>query len=309
MTLTQGQISELLEQFSQQLIIFAAKTSGTAYLSSAERHVLESSGINVDSLYEESSDVVKLNFQLGLLSQAIGQSAESITFQQLKKYIQSGQQFPLTERELTTIDSIKRQAIADIRTNQGKIFSDINNVVKQNDAGHRSQHEFIRETIIEGVSKRQTVKEISTELARLTGDWSRNFNKSVQYISHTALNEGRLALIQRREQGTSQVYFHVQKDACKHCVSLYLTHGPGSEPRIFTASELLTNGSNIGRKTSDWMATVEPVHVHCRCLLTEYIEDTKWNGHAFVIPRDQIYVSPIKRKKIRVVFNGEEFFV
>ncbi len=202
MILTQYQVNELLEQFNHQLIIFAATTSGPQYLSSVERHVLVNAGINVDSLYNESTDLVKLNFQLGLLSQAIGSAAENITFDQFKRYVQSGQQFQLSEREQSTIDSIKRQALADIRTNQGKIFSDINGVIKEHDFSHRAQHDFIRETVIEGISKRQTVREISTELARLTGDWSRNFNKSVQYISHTALNEGRLALIQRREQGS-----------------------------------------------------------------------------------------------------------
>lgn len=54
---------------------------------------------------------------------------------------------------------------------------------------------------------------------------------------------------------------------CNHCVRLHLTAGPGSPPRIFRLSELIDNGSNVGKKARDWQATVPPVHPWCACVL------------------------------------------
>lgn len=68
---------------------------------------------------------------------------------------------------------------------------------------------------------------------------------------------------------------------CRHCISLYLTGGIGSRPRIFTVAELLANGTNIGRKSKDWKPVLGTVHPFCRCDLRfippgyEWDEDSK----------------------------------
>lgn len=311
MTLTPDQLQQLLDIIRVQMVVFAGTTLGPQVLSTEEHNLLTSHGINPSELYDKSEDPVLLNFHLGLLSQAIGQTTSThMTFEQLKAYVASSQYIPLTQHELATINSIKTQALSDIRATQGRIFQDLNHVVQQ---AHRStrinQQEFIRDTIIEGFEKHRTARQISTDLAKLTGDWSRNFYKSVQYISHLALNEGRLAMMERREGHSGQVYFYVQPGACDRCVKLYLTNGEGSAPRLFTIPELLANGTNIGRKTSEWKATVSPIHPHCRCLLNEYISGEKWIDGQYRIPKDQPHLSPIDRKKVRIVFDGKEYFV
>lgn len=261
MVLDQQQINDLIEEIDKQVILFSATTAGPQYLSSSEKEVLIKAGVDVDKLYDEYSDITKLNFQLGLLSQALGQASEQITFDQFKRYLQSGQYIPLSEREERSIDSIKNQSLADIRSNKSKIFNDINRVVRQDGLSVRaSQEQFLKDRISEGLQNRESVKQISNKLAELTGDWSRNFNKSVQYISHTALNEGRLALIQRRGEG-GRAYFIVQKDACDSCKQLYLKSN--GEPKVFEVKTLLENGSNIGRNKSEWKPTVEPIHPNC----------------------------------------------
>lgn len=310
MNLSSEQINQLLDIFNHQLVMFAGNTLGSSYLSHSEKKILQDSGIDIESLYDHYKDPVELNFQLGLLTKIIGSQANTITFEQLRKFIANGNYIPLNEREKATINSIKHQALSDIRANQGKIFQDINNVVHGEGLYNRShQEEVVRTTVIEGIANRESIKRISVNLARLTGDWNRNFYKSVQYISHTALNEGRLALIQRRNQGQVKVYFQVQKDACKYCVELYLTKGQGSEPKIFGVKELLANGTNIGRKVDELKPVIGPVHPHCRCLLTEYIEGEKWNGMKFVISKEEIYHPKLERKKVHITFNGQDYYV
>jgi len=311
MTLTPDQLHDLLNMMRVQLLIFAGNTNGTQSLSTEELNLLTSHGIDVGELYKVTDDPILLNFHLGLLSQAIGHNAsKNITYEQLKKYIQSNKHIPLTQRELATIESVKRQSLADIRAHQGKIFQDINGVINHHQTTERAGHEdFIRENIAQGLIDNKTARQIAVDLARLTGDWSRNFYKSVSYICHTALNEGRLAMIQRREGNSGKVYFQVQPQACERCIKLYLTNGEGSEPRIFSINTLLENGNNIGRKADQWRPVVSQTHINCRCLLTEYIEGEQWIEGRFTVPKEPIYHPRIDRKKVRIIFDGKEYFV
>lgn len=310
--LTPDQIHTIMELLDRQLLYFAGSTLGPQVLSDQDKQLLADHRVDYQRIYDASKDLVVTNFHLGMLSNVLGdERTQQLNYNQLYKFIESGQHIPLNERECATIESIKMQSMADIRSAKGRIFQDINNIVGDQLLSTRAnQEQFIRQQVLQGTEQRKSRIEIARNIARLTGDWSRNFNKSVQYISHTALNEGRLAVIQRRYGSNTEakVFFQVQSDACDHCVKHYLTAGPGSEPIIFTLKQLQQNGTNIGRKTAEWKATIQPLHVNCRCLLTEYIEGTKWDGQRFVTPKGG-YKSPLNRDKIRIVFDGKEYFV
>lgn len=309
--LTPQQIHTLSELLERQLVFFAGSTLGADILSDSERELLKSHGINPDTIYVPSQDLVLNNFVLGMLSDILGaKRTENMTFDQLTKYVASGQYIPLNAREKATINSLKMQSLADIRSAHGRIFRDVNNVVaSQLGSARADQQEFIRERVVDGIAKRQSFNTIARELNRLTGDWSRNFHKSVQYIAHTALNEGRAAMIERRHGGNhAKMYFHVQPDACDKCVDKYLTNGRGSEPRLFTLQQLQANGNNIGRKASEWLATLSALHVNCRCLADEYIEGQVWNGTKYVWP-EGVREPRVQRPKIKITFNGQEYLV
>lgn len=309
--MTPQQIHVLTELIERQLVFFAGKTLGPDVLSDADKRLLTLQGIDPEQIYSAEHDLVTNNFILGMLASALGdQRTKKLTYEELLKYIASGQHIPLNQRELATINSVKVQSLADIRATAGRIFTDVNRVVGQQlSTARANQEEFIRKQVTEGLEQRKSFQQIARDLAKLTGDWTRNFKKSVQYISHTALNEGRAALIERRYGNNTEakLFFQVQPDACDTCVKSYMTTGPGSQPRIFTLKQLQQNGTNIGRKTADWKATLGALHVNCRCLATEYLEGQVWNGHRFVWPVEA--EKPKTRPLVRLTFNGQEHFV
>lgn len=311
--LTPQQVQHLYQLLERQLVLFAGKTLGPDFLTDADKALLQQYGVDPTKVYDPGVDLVLHNFTLGVLSQALGDPrAKQLTYQELTKYVASGQYVPLNSRELATINSVKQQSLADIRGSLGRIFRDVNGVVRGEHATARAnQEEFIREQVVEGLSRRLSHREIARELNRLTGDWRRDFRKSVAYISHTALNEGRAALIERRYEGQNQeaqLYFQVQPDACPRCVELYLTAGPGSAPRLFTLKQLQANGTNIGRKQADWRATLGALHIHCRCLVTEYIPGQVWQRGRFEWP-DGVRTPVSPRPRMRVTLNGVEHLV
>jgi len=89
---------------------------------------------------------------------------------------------------------------------------------------------------------------------------------------------GRAVQIAEQNKGKDPlVYKDVYEGACRHCIHLYLTRGLGSEPRVFKLSQLIANGTNIGRKVRDWLGTISGVHPWCRCNLRIKEEYTKWD--------------------------------
>jgi hypothetical protein len=304
------ELHNLLSIIDKQFLLFVSATIGEEGLSEQDRNVLDEYGIDYKDLYNENKDVASLNFQLGALSNILSeQQLKKFTYQSLVKYIQSGNYIPLNNTEKAILQSIKMQSLSDIRSARGRIFNDVNNVVAKNFSTARSnQEEFLREKVKEGVAQRKSRKQIASDIARLTGDWTRDFRKSVAYISHTAFNEGRAAVIEKRYGGNdkAKVWFKVQPEACKACVKAYLTNGEGSEPILFTLQDLQANGNNIGRKQAEWLPSLSAMHPYCRCTVQEYIPGTVWIDGRFQFPKTETSQKKIERPKIRVFIDGRE---
>lgn len=299
--LTPNQLDELLSILDKQFLFFTTTHLGPDYLSGREKRVLSDSGIDWKKLYNESKDPIALNFQLGLISNVIGENkAKRFEYKELKDIIRSGQYIKPNERERVTLQSIKMQSLGDIKRLRGRIFDDINQV--------GNQEAFIRREIKEGLEKRQGVKSIVQNLGRKSGDWSRDFSKMAEYISHKALTEGRVAMMRRKGGGEQKIYFDVYQGACTSCVKHYLTGGLGSEPRIFTIKQLEANGTNIGRKQKDWKPTFSPMHPFCRCNAHEYEQGSVWDKEEkrWIEPK---YEPRIKRPKIKVIVGNQEYEV
>jgi hypothetical protein len=54
---------------------------------------------------------------------------------------------------------------------------------------------------------------------------------------------------------------------CKHCKKFWFDDG--GHPKVYKMSDLMASGSNIGRKSAEWEATVDPTHPRCRHLLVQ----------------------------------------
>jgi len=302
--LSQDEIEQILNILNSRNITFIASTLGTQYLSEDEKKSLEGLGFDLDKIYNEAKDPLLLNFQLGMLSSFLDQrDLNKIAFSDLTQMIKQGNYIPLNKRELATLDSVKRQSLSDIRANNGRIFSDINGIIVKEEQNNRDAYEkVIRNEISEGLAKRESNAKIARELARKTGDWSRNFNRIVQYVSHQAFDEGRAASFKRKEEDP-QVYKRVFSGACKHCVRLYLTNGVGSQPVVFKLSDLEANGNNIGRKVDEWLPVLGSSHPFCRCMLVHIKRGSKWNEEK------QDFIRTFEDEKplgIRIEINGKK---
>jgi hypothetical protein len=203
------------------------------------------------------------------------------------------------------LENIKKQAFNDVKALNGKIFQDVNQILLDNSL--ESQQAFLNKEILEGVKKKETVRKIANKIALKTGDWSRNFDRIIDYASNTAIESAKVEMIERSYGEDALIWRRVYNSACKHCIRLYLTDGIGSQPIVFTVKEVKANGSNIGRKVVDWLAVIGSTHVHCRCSWNKLVKGYKWNTEtkSFDIPEKP----KLKRKPIRIIINGEIKFI
>lgn len=309
--LTIQQIDQIFQIFRRNNILFICKNLGADYLTEEELELLRSYNIDPFEYYDLKGDMVESSFYFGLISDVLKKDAKKISFEELKEHVESGDYIPLTEVERNTISSVKKQFLGDIRSHQGRIFNDINNIIAENEKDNREAYEkVIRDEIERGLLEKKTRSEIARDLARKTGDWNRDFTKAVEFISHLALSEGRAALVERKNGGEGKVWVQVYKGACKHCIKHYLTNGEDSKPKIFPLSELKANGTNIGRKVDEWKAVIPPMHVFCRCNIEEFIDGAKWSeGDKGFTEFEEKEEGEMKRKPIRVTFGEKTYSV
>lgn len=262
----------------KQHLVFISSKLGEDYLSHDEKQTLLKYGINPYHLYDKNSDIIAQQFHLGIISDAIGDlDSKKLSFDSLKKYFEEGEHIPLTKQQIATLDSVKRQFLGDIRANEGRIFQDVNNIIAQGEKKNRLAYEkVIRDEITAGILKKKTSREIAQELGRKTGDWSRNFVRIVETVSHNAFDEGRAAMIQDKFGDDALVYKSVYPGACPHCVRLYLTKGIGSGPKIFKLSTLKNNGNNVGRKVAEYKPVIGSTHPYCFDEQTEVLTNRGW---------------------------------
>ena len=74
----------------------------------------------------------------------------------------------------------------------------------------------------------------------------------------------------------TMVYKRPAPDCCPVCKKLYLEKD-GVTPKVFKLADLLSNGTNFGRKQGDWVATLGTVHPNCQCTLNVKPKDTKFD--------------------------------
>lgn len=95
-----------------------------------------------------------------------------------------------------------------------------------------------------------------------TGD-ARNWQRVARTELQGAFNEGVVATAIEQYGSQAAIAFIPESDACDKCKAAFLDES--GKPKIFPVQQLVMNGSNVGRKPSEWLPTIWPMHPNCRC--------------------------------------------
>lgn len=285
---TINQIEEIRKIIEYQHTVFIATNIGVELLSDYDKYILQSYGFDLTTI-DKLTPYYEM-FRWGMLSSSLGyKEANKLDYNQYISFLRSGNYLPLSEIEQYALNIARNQAYNDIKGLGNKISKDTNQLLINYSHIKRENYKtIIKDTVAENIKNRGNVSNLVSELGHKTKDWSRDFGRIAEYTMHQAFEEGRATQIINQYGNDANVYKSVFEKACKHCIKLYLTNGIGSEPKIFKLSELIANGTNIGRKTDEWLPIVGPTHPWCRCTISQVDMNYSWDSksQSFNIPKE-----------------------
>jgi hypothetical protein len=272
-----NQIERILQQISKNILLYIGINLGEEVLSEVDRTLLTAMGIRLSGLGGEFPAFYRM-FLLGRLTQLIGDyNANRLNYSDFEAYLKKRQFQPLSAFEQIQYELARQATYTHLKNLENRIRTDVSGMIVE--PLTRVEYEsIIKKEIERGVLERRAVRAVVSNIGHATGDWQKDLERIVDTEMNNIYQRGRAVQIARENPGRDPlVYKDVFPGACRHCIRLFLTHGLDSEPRVFRLSELLANGTNIGRKVQDWRATVGGVHPWCRCNLRFLEEGKRWD--------------------------------
>ena len=150
----------------------------------------------------------------------------------------------------------------------------------------RQMREEIQDATALNIAKRETVKQLRSDLGHRTRDWARDLDRIAITELHNAHQDGVADGIADKYGGDAWVFKRPMPDACSACKELHL--GDDGQPLIFRLSALQANGSNKGKKRADWLPVVGAVHPHCQCQLSRVPEGWGFNEDGELVPKGEL---------------------
>jgi len=278
MIFSQEQIQEILRVISFNHTLFIGTNIGYDLLTKEDKKELQLYGIDPESIKTDFTPFEQ-QFYFGRLSAALGdKNTKNISYNDFLKYLRRGQYNPLSEREEAMLDYAKQKTYGHIKGLGDKITQTVNGFIIEEDQAKRDKYEeTIKNSIERAIIERDTVNSIVSEIGNKTGDWGRDLGRIAATEMENVFQQGRASEVERRYGKESLVFKEVFPGACRFCIKFYTTNGIGSKPRVFKLSELRANGTNIGKKQSDWKPTLYTVHPWCRCILYNVPEGYVWD--------------------------------
>lgn len=116
-------------------------------------------------------------------------------------------------------------------------------------------------------NKDLSVANLKSRLEEISGEADRDWDRIVNTEVSNAISLGSVDRIagENEEKDSKEVYVYriPQKDACQSCKKFYMD-SDGS-PKLYRFSTLLGNGSNFGKKRSEWKPVADATHPNEKC--------------------------------------------
>lgn len=317
MIFTPQQIVEILSIIDRYTLTFVAHHVSPDILTDNDREVLQSSGIDLSGIPINRSNVTQA-FKFGLLSTTLQDSAvKTMTYEQFKNYLSSGKMFALNSIERSALTNLQYQTYRDVNRLGGRIKDGITDALVHADKqNHTVKHsKLVTDAAKQAIENRKSVTDVISTIGEKTQMWERDLGRIADFTLHTAFDEGRAMNYVRKDGDDAIVYKDVYPGACPHCIRAFLKGGVGSEPKLFRVSELRSNGTNVGRKVTEYKPVIGPMHPWCRCTLMSVpngftIADYNagkwlWNGRDFERDMEKFERKVNRRSKVNVTVNGK----
>lgn len=260
MALTKKQIEKIKQIINKHMDIILSLTTGEGKKPSSA--VLKKLG-----LPPEFEDLITDSYKYGKLGVLKGKSLDKMSPKELENLIKKTN---LSAAQKNAVELSKINAQQYIDSLNAKVTSSILSVaIKEQLNMYVTTKNVIPKAIEDNTERYKVIQ----QLREMSGDWERDWHR----VAHTemwdakvrgeaqAIFDGESPLSAKK--GETRVFKRPGPNACSMCKKLYL-EPDGVTPRIFSLSELQSNGTNYGKKQRDWVATLGTLHPSCMCPLS-----------------------------------------
>lgn len=232
------------------------------------------------------ADLISTSYKFGKLKAISDKDLAKMSPSEIDNLISK---LKLTPSQQYSIEQSKLKAQQYIDNLQQRITSNVVSSALQSDL---LMWQALQKEIPNAVKNNTPRYKVIQELRDSTTDMNRDWHRVATTEMWSAKCQGETEAIMNGEspmsskKGDTKVYIRPAPNACSKCKQLYL-ESDGVTPKVFTMSQLLSNGSNNGKKQADWLPCVPPLHPNCTCVLNVMPDDTKFdeNGNLVFSPK------------------------
>lgn len=121
---------------------------------------------------------------------------------------------------------------------------------------------IVREELADSLATKRDARALAGALADRSQHYAHNWKRIAVTELQGAHNEGRVSYALNAYGEDAQVARIPESDACEYC---RMHFAPSGVPKVFKVADIIGNGTNVGRKRSQWQPTVWAMHPNCRC--------------------------------------------
>lgn len=278
MLITPEQLAEIKAIVEKHHAAFIANAISPEALSKEVLQKLQDQGL-VDVQVEGIKDAYLFGQVAGILQSA---QAAKMTYPEFRDYLKTNP-VPLTPAEHQAVQLAITQAGMYAQGLGARVATSVLGSVMAEDAKLRARTEAtIRDATAMNIARRKSVRQLRSDLAHRTGDWSRDWSRIAITEKQNAMQRGTADYYRTTYGEDTLVAKRTMPDACPHCRRLH--DGADGQPKIFRLSDLEANGTNVGRKAQDWLPVVGPIHPHCQCQLIRVPAGWGFNEEGQMVP-------------------------
>lgn len=224
-------------------------------------------------------------YKYGKLSVVSNKKIENMSDAEVDKLISA---IKLTANQHKALEYIKLDAGNRISNLSNNITSTVVTTTLQSSL---SSLQGIRGILSESYENGDSTYQVVQKLRELTGDWNRDWHRVAHTEMWNAKLNGEIMAILDNESPYSDkgkdtlVFKRPAPNACVQCKRLYLERD-GVTPRVFKLSDMLSYGSNYGKKVADWKPVVGVLHPNCMCPLSIMPNGYKFDSNGRLVPVD-----------------------
>lgn len=246
--------------------LFLAENIGFSSLSKEDKELLKSRGYE-PTTNKKYEDLLTLSYKFGKrASEGDTQFLKKLNYLEFSKF--SKEKMTLTSEDKHVLADLKAHFYNDVKRAQNRVKDEI---AKEMLRLNKDRRYYIRTKLKRKFTDKdlditpQMLNDLSKYLGKQQKDWNNHFDLITSYRMHSTYQQGLASAMFEKYGNKVKVWFKVYDDACPVCKDTYLyTNGM---PKIFYLLNVIKNGSNIGRRKNQILASVDPLHPRCRCTM------------------------------------------